>query len=64
MIHNVTKKVKAPGTLEVKDGSILAKSKFQVRVKDYNIEIPKLVKDNIAEVVDVNVDLVYKPKGK
>lgn len=64
MIHNITKKVKAPGTLEVKDGTISGKSKFKVRVKDYNIEIPALVKDNIAEVVDVNVDLTYKPKGK
>ncbi len=63
-IHNVTKTVKVNGTLEVKEGKIFAKAKFPVRVKDHNIDIPKLVFQNIAEVVEVTVDMVYQPYAK
>jgi polyisoprenoid-binding protein YceI len=64
LIHGVTKTVKVTGTMEVKDGKIIAKAKFPIRVKDYNVEIPKLVFQNIAEVVDVTVDLTYVPYTK
>lgn len=57
-IHGVTKKITAPGTLEVKDGKIFLKSKFNVTVADYNITIPKAVADNIAKVVEVTVDCI------
>jgi polyisoprenoid-binding protein YceI len=60
MIHNVTKNVTADGTVTVKGGEITAKSKFPVRVKDYNITIPSVVSEKIAEVVDVTVDVTYK----
>lgn len=64
LIHGVTRAVKVTGTMEVKDGKIQAKAKFPVRVKDYNVDIPKLVFQNIAEVVDVTVDLTYLPYTK
>ena len=61
-MHGVTKKVSAPGTLQVKGGKVTADSKFPIRLADYNISIPKLVKDNIAEVIDVTVSCGYDQK--
>jgi polyisoprenoid-binding protein YceI len=63
-IHNVTKNVKVTGTIEVKDKKIYAKAKFPVKVADYNIEIPKIVFQKIAETVEVTVDIAYDPYNK
>lgn len=59
-MHGVTKTVTAPGTLEIKDGSVNGKSTFIVSPKDYNIEIPSIVEKNIAREIEVHVDLTYK----
>ena len=58
-LHGVTNKVKTNGTLEVKAGKVTGKSTFNVSPKDFNIAIPKAVIKNIAEAiqVDVNVSL-------
>lgn len=61
-IHGVTKDVKHPGTIEIKDGKIYAKSKFPVSPEEYGIKIPAMAKEKIAKVLDVNVDMVYSPK--
>jgi hypothetical protein len=50
-IHGITKDVEVPGTLEFKDGKTLMKTRFTVKLSDYNIKIPTLVWQNIAEVV-------------
>ena len=63
-IHNVTKTIKATGTFEVKAGKILAKAKFPVKLADYNVEIPSIVFQKIAETVQVTVDLSYDPYTK
>jgi hypothetical protein len=60
-IHGVTRKVKTEGTLHVKDGTIDGQATFPIRVENYNIEIPKMLTRNIAEVVDVTVELTYQP---
>ena len=59
-IHGVTKPVTATGVISVKGGAISAKSKFSVAVADYGIVIPKLVADNIAKNVDINVQADYQ----
>lgn len=61
-IHGVTKDVEIPGTIEVKENKLFAKSKFKVKVADYKVEIPQLVFQNIAEEVEVTVDFTYKPQ--
>ena len=61
-IHGVTNKVTASGTISVSAGVITATSKFPVKLADYKISIPGVVKDNISEVVDVNVSCVYDKK--
>jgi hypothetical protein len=59
-IHGVTKKIEAPGTITIVKGKINAASKFAVKVKDYNIKIPSIVVNKIAENVEVSVDCKYE----
>lgn len=61
-IHGVTKDVEIPGTIEKQGDKLILKSRFKVRVADYKIEIPSLVFQNIAEVVEVTIDFTYKPQ--
>jgi polyisoprenoid-binding protein YceI len=63
-IHGVTKKVSEKGTFEIKDGTILANSEFEVSISDYNITVPKIVEERVAKVVKVKVNLTYKPYQK
>ena len=63
-IHGITKKVEAPGTITINGGVINASSKFNAKVKDYNIKIPSVVENKIAETVDVSVDCKYDPSKK
>jgi len=58
-IHGVTRKVKTTGTLEGKDGKIAGHCIFNLAVKDYGISIPTAVTKNIAENVEVTVDVSY-----
>lgn len=60
-IHGVTKRVKVPGTLEKQGNRLVVKSKFAVAPADYNIEIPLLVRNQIAKSVDVTVNLACEP---
>ncbi|MBC6990743.1 YceI family protein [Hymenobacter sp. BT491] len=60
-IHGVKRHIKVPGTLELKGNQLLAKSKFIVAPADYNIEIPALVRENIAKTVEVTVSLACEP---
>lgn len=60
-IHGMTHDVKIPGEVKVGNGQIQMNAKFPVKVADYEIEIPKVVFYNIAEVVDVTVKFNYEP---
>jgi hypothetical protein len=61
LIHGVTKDVDIPGTIEFAGGKVSMKSKFIVKLVDYQIKIPKLVWQNIAEEIEVTIDFIYKP---
>ena len=63
-IHGVTKNIEVPGTITVSQGKISASSKFNVKVKDYNIKIPTAVVNNIAETISITVDCKYEPFKK
>ena len=60
-IHGVTKDIDVPGTVEVQGKKLIMKSKFMVKVADYDITIPQMVFQNIAEEVEVTLDFTYKP---
>lgn len=59
-IHGVTRDVQAKGTLTPSDGKIIGKSVFSVAVKDYDIKIPTAVVRNIAENIEITVDIVLE----
>ncbi len=58
-IHGVTKPMTINGTLKVADGKVMLDSKFLVKLKDHNIEVPKLVFQNIAEEIQVSMTATY-----
>jgi polyisoprenoid-binding protein YceI len=60
-IHGVSRRLKIKGKLIKKSGELIMESKFPIKVADYDIEIPRVVFYNIAEVVEVSVRFVYKP---
>jgi len=60
-LHGVTKEVEADGNITVKDGKVISRSDFKILLSDYNIAIPKLVKDNISNSVAVSVDCTLEP---
>lgn len=60
-LHGVSKEVEIPGTLTVKGSNILLDSKFRIKVADYNIKVPSMYVQNIAEEVDVTVNGTLEP---
>ena len=62
-LHGVTHRVTVPGTLELKNGQLLVFASFNVAPADYNIEIPLLVRQNIAKIVNVRVSLTCDAVG-
>ncbi|MEZ5084480.1 MAG: YceI family protein [Bacteroidales bacterium] len=56
-IHGVTMKVAESGTFTVLDGKIDAISTFIVKPQDYKIKIPNTVIDNIADEIEVTVNV-------
>lgn len=57
-IHGVTQKVSEKGTFTVKSAdNVRGQCKFNIRVADYDIKIPKAVMQNIAESMEVTVDV-------
>ena len=52
--------IETTGTITVKGGAITGKTEFTLRPEDYNFEIPKVVRNNIAETVLVTAILDYK----
>jgi hypothetical protein len=59
-IHGVTKAVEAKGKITVKGGAVSAVSTFEVAPEDYGIAIPAVVKDNIAKIVRIEVNINYQ----
>ena len=62
-LHGVTKPVTATGIITVKNGRVSLYSKFNIKLRDYNISIPSLVADKISEDIDITVDCKYEPKN-
>jgi len=62
VLHGVTQKITVSGTIVIKDGLPEVLAKFKLAPKDYNIKIPALVADKIAETMNVSVDCKYQKK--
>lgn len=59
-IHGVTRDIRVKGSVQFATGKLIASSKFMVKLADYNISVPQLVWQNIAEDVEVKVEFTYK----
>jgi len=60
-IHGVEKERRDTATITIRNGEITLQSNFFVRVADYEIRIPRLLFQNIAEVVAVKLVVTYIP---
>lgn len=61
-LHNVTKPIEVPATVEIKNGHLLGKTEFKVKPEDFNISIPSVVRDKIDKemTVKINIDCASK----
>ncbi|HPU95224.1 MAG TPA: hypothetical protein PK398_03570, partial [Candidatus Gracilibacteria bacterium] len=62
--HGVENEMTLTGIMKRNGNSISLVSDFKIAIKDFNITVPKLLFENIAEVIDVHVVLEYKPFQK
>ena len=60
-IHGVTRDVNIPGTLHIEGNTVTLRAKFMVKLLDYNIKVPQIVWQNIAQEVEVSVHFLYRP---
>ncbi len=63
-IHGVTKTLKTLAKISKTTDVISIQGSFTVKVADFNIEIPSLVVNNIAETIEVRFALDHKPYKK
>ena len=56
-IHGITKSIKVVGSFIKSKNSVLINSQFIIKLKDYNIKIPKIVMYKIAEEIEVKVNI-------
>lgn len=53
-MHGTSKKIIVPATFTIDaNGKIIGETKFNIKPEDYNIQIPNLVKDNIAKEIEI-----------
>lgn len=55
-MHNTTKEIETPATLEVKDKHLIGVASFKVKPEDFNINIPALVRGKIAQEITININ--------
>lgn len=60
-LHGVTRPLHITADAVVENGRLRAKAVFPISVKDFNIEIPRILMKKIAEVVEVTVSFEYRP---
>ncbi|HTB51521.1 MAG TPA: YceI family protein [Ferruginibacter sp.] len=60
-LHNVTRTIELPATLEVKNGKLIGTAEFKIKPEDYNISIPSVVRDNIAKELTITIKAEYNP---
>jgi len=62
--HGVDKERTEKATVTLNDGDIRMSGEFKVALKDHQIEVPKVVVQNIAEIIDVKFDATLTPYKK
>ena len=60
-MHGATKDVSAIATLKIAGGKIDGSTKFYVNPRDFNVQIPDLVKGQISDKIEVTVKATLQP---
>jgi hypothetical protein len=60
----VTKAISESGKITIKEGTIRLEVSFTIALKDYNIDIPKIVTKSIAENIKIDLSCDYIPYVK
>lgn len=63
-IHGVEQEIEHSGELSLSEGKVTLNHAFEVALKDYKIKIPKVLWQNIAEVIEVKLTFEYAPYEK
>jgi len=63
-MHGVSLPRSIPGTITVKNGTIIMDSKFDVKVADHKIKVPSLYIEKIAEIIQVTFHTEMTPMKK
>jgi len=61
-IHGETNKVSGKAMLQKQGNIIHGKSTIQVRLEDYKIKVPRMVIKNIAEEVEITIQIEFIPE--
>ena len=56
-LHNVTRPVETPATLEVKAGHVVGVAELKLKPEDFNISIPSVVRDKIDKEITVRINI-------
>ncbi len=60
-MHGVKKNITIPGTITIKNGMIFLKANFTAKLVDYNIKVPSVLGNNVAEQVAITLTATMKP---
>jgi polyisoprenoid-binding protein YceI len=59
-IHGVSKEIEVPVTFKVDRNGVKGQTVFKVLVAEYGIEIPAVVRENIAKEIEITVNADYE----
>ena len=60
-IHGETNPVSMEGMIKVRSDGIIATTKFMLNPADYGIKIPRVVRKNISEQLEISAEMNYLP---
>jgi len=60
-LHGITKDVETTGTIKVDEDGLKTASTFNIKLSDYKISIPSIVKDKVSNNVKIVVDCKLDP---
>jgi polyisoprenoid-binding protein YceI len=62
-LHGISKPFTTTATLNLNNGVLTGKANFQLLPGDFNIEIPSLVRNKIADKMDIHITVNCKPRN-
>jgi hypothetical protein len=56
-IHGVTRKMNSSATINCENGIVTVNADFDILIKDFNIKVPSTLINNIAEKINIKINL-------